>query len=71
MSEQVFNAAEKHQSQIPAIQILVALGFKPISQTDAIAMRGGRLRNVVLDDVLVEQLLKTVNAGINIHHSPE
>ena len=39
MSEQVFNAAEKHQSQIPAIQILVALGFKPISQTDAIAMR--------------------------------
>lgn len=53
-----FDAAEKHQSQIPAIQLLVALGFKPISQSDAAAMRGGRLRNVVLDDVLSEQLLK-------------
>jgi hypothetical protein len=24
-----FNAAEKYQSQIPAIQTLIALGFKP------------------------------------------
>ena len=53
-----FIAAEKHQSQIPALQILVALGFVPLSQTEAVSMRGGRLRNVVLDDVLAEQLLK-------------
>ncbi|MCR9257792.1 MAG: HsdR family type I site-specific deoxyribonuclease [Alphaproteobacteria bacterium] len=53
-----FNAAEKHQSQIPALQMLVALGFKPLSQGDALAQRGGRLRNVTLDDVLAEQLLK-------------
>lgn len=53
-----FDAAEKHQSQIPALQLLVALGFKPLSQTEAVALRGGRLRNVVLDDVLAEQLLK-------------
>ncbi|KXJ52338.1 MAG: restriction endonuclease subunit R [Thalassospira sp. Nap_22] len=53
-----FNAAEKNQSQIPALQMLVALGFKPLSQTDALAQRGGRLRNVTLDDVLAEQLLK-------------
>ena len=53
-----FNAAEKHQSQIPALQMLVALGFKPLSQADALAQRGGRLRNVTLDDVLTEQLLK-------------
>jgi len=26
-----FNAAEKYQSQIPAIQALVALGFKPLA----------------------------------------
>jgi type I restriction enzyme, R subunit len=53
-----FNAAEKHQSQIPALQLLVALGFAPLSQADALRLRGGRLRNVVLDDVLADQLLK-------------
>ena len=54
-----FDAAEKYQSQIPAIQALVALGFRPISQADT-DKRRVRLRNVVLDDVLVQQLL-TIN----------
>ncbi len=54
----IFNATEKYQSQIPALQMLVALGFTPLSQADALAQRGGRLRNVTLDDVLAEQVLK-------------
>lgn len=53
-----FNAAEKHQSQVPALQLLVALGFTPISQEEALRLRGRRLRNVVLDDVLAEQLMR-------------
>ena len=53
-----FDATEKYQSQIPALQLLVALGFKPLSQAEALALRGGRLRNVVLDEVLADQLLK-------------
>lgn len=53
-----FNAAEKYQSQIPALQLLVAMGFLPLSQEEVVALRGGRLRNVVLDEVLAEQLLK-------------
>ncbi|SHF01827.1 type I restriction enzyme, R subunit [Ruegeria intermedia] len=53
-----FNAAEKHQSQVPALQLLVALGFTPLSQEEALRLRGGRLRNVVLDDVLTEQLMR-------------
>lgn len=53
-----FDATEKYQSQIPALQLLVALDFKPLSQAEALALRGGRLRNVILDEVLVEQLLK-------------
>lgn len=53
-----FDAAEKHQSQIPALQVLVALGFTPLSQAEAVRLRGGRLRGVVLDDVLADQLLK-------------
>ncbi|WP_438752185.1 type I restriction endonuclease subunit R [Pararhizobium sp. O133] len=53
-----FDAAEKHQSQLPALMLLVAMGFTPLSQTQAIALRGGKLRNVVLDDILAEQLLR-------------
>lgn len=53
-----FDAAEKLQSQIPALQLLVALGFTPLSQAEAVRQRGSRLRNVVLDDVLADQLLK-------------
>jgi type I restriction enzyme R subunit len=58
MTAQGFNPAEKHQSQIPALQMLVALGFQPLSQAETTRLRGDRLRNVVLDEVLVEQLLK-------------
>lgn len=58
MTESCFNASEKFQSQLPALQLLVALGFKPLSQAEALALRGDRLRNVTLDDVLAEQLLK-------------
>jgi type I restriction enzyme R subunit len=53
-----FDPAEKHQSQIPALQLLVALGFKPLSQAEALRLRAGRLRNVVLDDILADQLLR-------------
>ncbi|KNX42074.1 Type-1 restriction enzyme R protein [Roseovarius tolerans] len=58
MSHDGFIAAEKHQSQVPALQLLVALGFTPLSQEGALRLRGGRLRNVVLDDVLAEQLMR-------------
>ncbi len=53
-----FIAAEKPQSQIPALQLLVALGYTPLSQAGALRMRGGRLRNVTLDGVLEEKLLE-------------
>jgi len=58
MTSEAFNPAEKHQSQIPALQMLIALGYTPMPESEIIRQRGGRLRNVVLDDILVEQLLK-------------
>jgi type I restriction enzyme R subunit len=58
MSSETFNSNEKHQSQVPALQLLVALGFTPLSQDEALRLRGGRLRNVVLDDILAEQLMR-------------
>ena len=48
-----FDPREKHQSQIPALQLLVALGFTPLSQDEALRLRGGRLRNVVLAEQLM------------------
>lgn len=52
-----FDAAEKYQSQIPAIQLLVALGFKPLSQVEADKLRA-RPRNVLLDQIVIDRLLK-------------
>lgn len=53
-----FEAAEKHQSQIPALQMLVAMGFVPLSQAKVLELRGDRLRNVVLDDIAVESFMR-------------
>ena len=55
-----FSPTEKHQSQIPALQLFVALGFTPLSQAETLRLRGGRLRNVLLDDILADRLL-TIN----------
>lgn len=49
---------EIYQSQIPAMQMLVAMGYRPLSGEAALTLRGGRSRNVVLDDVLVEKILE-------------
>lgn len=53
-----FEITEKHQSQIPAIRLLVALGFTPLSQTEELNRRDGRLHAVTLDEILADQLLK-------------
>lgn len=58
MTSKGFDPAEEYQSQIPALQLLVAMGYRPLSQDEVVRLRSGRLRNVVLDEVLAEQLLK-------------
>ena len=52
-----FNPTEKHQSQLPALQLLVALGYTPLSQGEALRHLGSRLRNVLLEDILTDRLL--------------
>ena len=52
-----FNPTEKHQSQIPALELLVALGYIPLSQAETLHHRGDHLRNVLLDDILTARLL--------------
>jgi type I restriction enzyme R subunit len=43
-------------SQIPALQLLINLGYTYLTPQQANAARGGRLSNVLLDDVLQRQL---------------
>ena len=58
MSGFTFN--EKHLSQIPALQLLVNLGFNYLTPAQTLSQRGGRLSNVLLEEVLRDRL-KRIN----------
>lgn len=49
---------EDENSQVPAIQLLINLGYHYITPDEAVKSRGGKLNNVILDDVLEAQLRK-------------
>jgi type I restriction enzyme R subunit len=51
---------EDHISQIPALQMLIKLGYTYLSPAEAERQRGGRTTNVLLEDVLRKQL-KEIN----------
>jgi type I restriction enzyme R subunit len=52
---------EDHISQIPALQMLVNLGYTYFSPAEADRQRGGKTTNVLLEDVLRKQL-KEINS---------
>ncbi len=52
---------EDHISQIPALQMLVKLGYTYLSPAEAERLRGGKSTNVILEDVLKKQL-KEINS---------
>lgn len=52
---------EDHISQIPALQMLVNLGYSYLSPAEAERLRGGKTTNVLLEDVLRKQL-KEINS---------
>lgn len=53
-----FRFDEKYLSQIPALQVLVNLGYQYLTPAEALAARGGKAGNVLLEDILREQLKK-------------
>lgn len=53
-----FRFDEKYLSQIPALQVLVNLGFEYLTPDEALAARGGKAGNVLLEEVLRGQLKK-------------
>ncbi|WP_289019672.1 HsdR family type I site-specific deoxyribonuclease [Desulfobacter postgatei] len=55
-----FQTNEKHLSQIPALQLLVGLGFEFLTPSEALIERQNRTSNVLLENILRNQL-KEVN----------
>jgi len=55
-----FHFDETYLSQIPALQVLVNLGFEYLTAAEALAARGGKAGNVLLEEILRAQL-KTQN----------
>lgn len=54
-----FHFNEKYLSQIPALQLLVNLGFSYLPPKQVAAMRGGKSDNVLLEGILSEWLKKS------------
>jgi len=52
---------EDHISQIPALQVLQNLGYTYLTPEEALANRGNKTTNVILEDVLRDQL-KEINS---------
>jgi type I restriction enzyme, R subunit len=52
---------EDHISQIPALQLLQKLGYTYLNTAEAEKLRGGKMSNVLLDDILRKQL-KEINS---------
>ncbi|MCB1214089.1 MAG: type I restriction endonuclease subunit R [Deltaproteobacteria bacterium] len=52
---------ETHNSQIPALHLLQNLGYQYLTPSETLSLRGGKLGNVILDDILKTQL-KTLNS---------
>lgn len=56
---------EDHISQIPALMLLEKLGYTYLTPNEALAMRGGKTSNVLLEDVLRSQLRRINSIRVN------
>ena len=55
-----FETSEKHLSQVPALQLLINLGYEFLTPSEAFRERQGRYSNVLLENILRNQL-KEIN----------
>lgn len=58
---------EDHISQIPALQMLVKLGYTYLSPLEAERLRGGKSTNVLLEDILRKQLKEINSIRVSAH----
>lgn len=58
MSQSLPSFLEDQISQIPALQLLMNLGWRYLTPAEAVTLRAGKLANVLLEPILVDQLRK-------------
>ncbi|MCA3003505.1 MAG: type I restriction endonuclease subunit R [Rhodocyclaceae bacterium] len=58
LDDKTFRTDELFLSQLPALQLLVQMGFTYLTPAEALAARGGRQSNVLLEEILRAQLKK-------------
>ena len=56
---------EDHISQIPALKLLQNLGYSYLKPNEALELRGGKLGNVILEDILRKQLRRINSIKVN------
>lgn len=66
---QIPSFKEDHISQIPALQLLINMGYTYLNQEEALAVRGGRTSGVLLEDILRTQLKKINKARLSSNNS--
>ena len=62
------NFTEDNISQIPALRLLVTLGYTYLTPAEAMALRDGKNTSVLLEPVLKEQLKKINHIKIVFHY---
>ena len=53
-----FEFNEKYLSQIPALQLIINMGFEYLTPDQALKNRQGKKSNIILENILSEQLRK-------------
>ncbi|MEH6659838.1 HsdR family type I site-specific deoxyribonuclease [Leeuwenhoekiella marinoflava] len=56
---------EDHISQIPALQLLINMGYTYLNQSEALAARGGKTSGILLEGILRSQLHKINTAKVS------
>lgn len=56
---------EARQSQLPALELLLAMGYKYISAEECLRQRGGDTSNFILTDIAAEKLMAINGYEIN------
>jgi len=59
-----FQINEKHLSQLPAVELLVRLGYEFISPVAALKERQDRRSNVLLEDILRSNSVKKISSRL-------
>ncbi|QSS97813.1 type I restriction endonuclease subunit R [Psychroflexus sp. ALD_RP9] len=60
---------EDHSSQIPALQLLINMGYNYLNPHQALEARGNKTANVLLEDVLKKQLKHINSAKLSSHEA--